>query len=133
MRQKIVVRYSEAFKMQVVNDLESGRFDCVNHATLHYDIKGTGTIKRWLKKYGRNHLYPKVMRVEKLNEKDKIRALKEEIKELKMALGVTQTKNVLGESFLKLACDELGMDVESFKKKVDLEQFITQKDIRKKR
>jgi len=71
--------------------------------------------------------------VEKLNEQDKIRQLKQENKELKMALGVTQTENVLGKSFLKIACDELGTDVDSFKKKADLELFIMQKSIQKKR
>ena len=131
MEQKIVVRYSEAFKMQVIKDIESGRFN-IHSAGQHYGVKGTLTIKRWLQKYGRNHLCPKVVRVEKPNEKDQIRALKKEIKELQLALGKTQTHRVLGDSFLKIACDKLGTDVEEFKKKVDLTRFIMQKKLQEK-
>lgn len=132
MEAKLVYRYSEAFKIDVVKELESGKFDNINQARCHYGINGSATITNWLKKYGRRNLCPKVVRVEKPNEKDRIRQLKEEIKELKMALGETQAKRVLGNSYLHLACKELGTDVESFKKKAGLQQFIMQKKTQKK-
>ena len=131
MEQKIVVRYSEAFKMQVIKDIESGRFN-IGSAGQHYGIKGACTIKNWLKKYSRNHLCPKVIYVKKPNEQDQIKQLRKEIKELQMALGITQTEKVLEKSFLKIACEKLGTDVEDFKKKVDLQQFIVQKRTQKK-
>ncbi len=116
MEQKIVVRYSISFKMQVIEDIESGRFS-IHSAQVHYGIGGKSTISKWLKKYGKNHLCAKVVRVEKPNEKDRIKELKSRIKELEIALGKTQAKSVLGDSFLEIACKELGTDVESFKKK----------------
>ena len=131
MKQKIVVRYSEAFKMQVIKDIESGRFN-IHSAGQHYGVKGTLTIKIWLKKYGRNHLCPKVVRVEKPNERNQMKQLKNEIKELQMALGVTQTEKVLENSFLKIACRKLGIDVEDFKKKADLQRFMMQQKIQVK-
>jgi len=124
MEQKIVVTYSTSFKMQVIEDIERGRFS-MNGASVHYGINGSQTISKWLKKYGKNHLCPKVIRVEKPNEKDQIKELKNRIKDLEFALGKTQAKRVLGDCFLEIACGQLGTDVESFKKKADSQRFIT--------
>ena len=55
--------------------------------------------------------------MEKPNEKDKILELKKQIKQLKEALGQTQAENILNQEFLKIACEEMGQDIESFKKK----------------
>lgn len=127
MVQKLVYRYSTSFKQQVVEELESGRFSSIYEAKEHYGITGATTIRRWLLKYGRNHLCPKVIRVEKPNEKDQIRQLKKHIRQLEQALGRTQADKVLNEAFLELACEELGQGVESFKKKVDIEASIRPK------
>ena len=116
------VRYSSEFKRQVVEDLEIGRFRTIREASRHYGITGTTTVRSWLKKYGRNHLIPKVVRVEKLNEPDEIRRLKAQVKQLQEVLGQTQLENVLHRSFLRQACEELGMDMESFKKKAAVER-----------
>ncbi len=123
MNQRIVVRYSMSFKHQVVEELESGRFSSITQANEHYGIAGAGTIRNWLVRYGRNHLCAKVVRVEKPNEKDKILELKKQIRQLKEALGQTQAENVINQEFLKIACEEMGKDVESFKKKAGTELF----------
>ena len=123
MVQKLVYRYSMSFKQQVVGELESGRFSSIYEAKEHYGITGAATIQRWLSKYGRNHLCPKVVRVEKPNEKDQILQLKKQIKQLKEALGQTQAENVINQEFLKIACEQLGKDVESFKKKAGTRLF----------
>jgi transposase len=119
MGQRIVLRYSACFKQQVVADLKSGRFGSIQAAREHYGIAGSMTIQKWLRRYGKNHLRGKVVRVEKPDEADQIRQLKREIAELQRALGRTQAENVLNAEFLKLACEELGEDVEGFKKKSD--------------
>lgn len=126
MRQKIVVRYSQNFKQQVISDLESGRFSTIHQAKEHYGITGSYTIQNWLQKYGRNHLCAKVVHVEKPNEKDKILELKKQIKQLKEALGQTQAENVLNQEFLKIACEEMGQDIDSFKKKAGTKLFTRQ-------
>ena len=124
MVQKLVYRYSMSFKQQVVGELESGRFSSIYEAKEHYGITGAATIQRWLSKYGRNHLCPKVVRVEKPDEKDQICQLKKRIRQLEQALGRTQADKVLNEVFLELACEELGQEVEAFKKKVGIEASI---------
>jgi transposase-like protein len=123
MNQRIIVRYSMSFKRQVVEELESCRFSSILEAKEHYGITGAGTVQNWLKKYGRNHLCAKVVRVEKPDEKDQILQLKKQIKQLKEALGQTQAENVINQEFLKIACEQLGKDVESFKKKAGTKLF----------
>jgi len=54
--EKSVVRYSEAFKLQVVSELETGKLGCIFEARKRYAIKGVGTVDRWVRKYGKNHL-----------------------------------------------------------------------------
>ena len=130
MDRRIIVRYSMSFKQQVVRELESGRFSSISEVKEHYGITGASTIQNWLVKYGRNHLCPKVVRVEKPNEKDQILQLKRQIKpvissprEIHKALGQTQAENVINQEFLKIACEQLGKDVESFKKKAGTRLF----------
>ena len=123
MDQRIFFRYSMSFKQQVVAELESGRFSSIYEANEHYGIKGATTVRNWLVKYGRNHLCPKVVRVEKPNEKNQILQLKRQIKQLKEALGQTQAENVINQEFLKIACEQLGKDVENFKKKAGTKLF----------
>jgi len=117
MQGKTMIRYSAAFKQQVVADLESGRFRTIRAAGEHYGIRGAETIRTWLARLGRNHLIPKVVRVEKPDEADQIRQLKKQIRQLQEALGKTQLENVMNESFLEIACEQLGVDFEEFKKK----------------
>ena len=123
MKQRTVFRYSISFKQQVIQQLESGRFCSISEAQEHYGIKGSETIQNWLRRYGRNHLCAKVIRVEKPDEKDQIRTLKKQIKQLKEALGQTQAERILNEEFLKIACEQLGQEVETFKKKADIVLF----------
>ena len=128
MNQRVIVRYSIGFKLQVVNQLESGRFSSICEAKGHYGISGADTIQRWLRKYGRNELCPKVVRVEKPNEKNQILELKKQIRQLKEALGQTQAEKVIGEEFLKIACEKMGLDVEDFKKKADTKRSTEERD-----
>ena len=128
MRQRTVIRYSLGFKQQVIRQLESGRFGSISEAQEHFGIKGQSTISYWLRKYGRNHLCAKVVRVEKPDEKNRIRELKKQVRQLKEALGQTQAEKIIGEEFLKIACEQLGQDVEKFKKKAGTERFTDQKE-----
>lgn len=122
MQPTVRIRYSMAFKQQVVEDLETGRFRTILAANEHYGIGGAETVRKWLRRFGRNHLVPKVVRVEKPDEADQIRQLKKQIRQLQEALGKTQLANVMNESFLRIACEQLGIDFEEFKKKVGTRQ-----------
>ncbi len=67
-----VYRYSSAFKQKVISEIESGQIT-VAEARRIYDITGGNTINDWLRKFGKNHLLNKVVRVEMRNENDKIK------------------------------------------------------------
>jgi transposase-like protein len=114
-----------AFKQQVVGDLESGRFSSILAARAHYGIGGASTIRRWLARYGWNHLIPKVVRVETLDEAERMRELQRRIRDLEQALGRTQLERMLDESYLRLACEALGTDMGSFKKKAGTPRCTT--------
>ncbi len=125
MKQRTIRTYSISFRRQVIEDLESGRFDSIESARRHYGIGGSATIQGWLRKYGKNHLIPKVVIVQKPDEKNQIRELKQQVAKLERALGQTQVENLLNAAFLKIACDDLDCEVDAFKKKVDTQRFTT--------
>ena len=71
-----VIKYSEGFKLQVVRELESGRFKSLCEAGAHYGIKGSRTVKAWLIKFGKDRLMPRVVRVETANEQNELKRLR---------------------------------------------------------
>ena len=107
MRNRVVIRYTESFKRQVVSDLESGRFSSVEAANRHHGIKGAMTVKNWVVRLGQNQLLAKVVRVEKPDEADLVSDLRREIAQLQKALGQTQARSLLNESYLELAARRL--------------------------
>ena len=117
MRNRVELRYSVAFKRQVVEEVESGRFDSVSAASGHYGIKGATTVRGWVRQMGKSHLLAKVVRVEQVGEADRVAALRREVERLQRALGQTQAERLLEAEFLRLACGQLGEEVEAFKKK----------------
>ena len=131
MKQRTIFRYSMGFKRQVVSEIESGRFDSLGQVSDHYGIAGSMTVRKWLDKFGKNHLCAKVVRVEKPDEKDRIRELKKQIRQLKEALGQTQAEKVIGDAFLEIACEDMGLDVSDFKKKAGIALFTKPKTKRK--
>lgn len=114
-----VTRYSEAFKLKVVNDLESGALRSVAEAQKVHGISGSATVKGWLRRLGRNHLLAKVVRVETADEQRELDRLRARVRELEQVLAQTQVKAVVTEGFLEVACSQLGTPVEDFKKKLD--------------
>ena len=83
---KNVIRYSEAFKRHVVKEIEEGKFRTFKEAREKYGIKGCATITFWLKKYGKQHLLLKTVRIEMPDEQNTIKQLKKKIKQLEKAL-----------------------------------------------
>ena len=63
-----VMRCSEAFKLQVVDELARGLYGSPFAATRAYGIGSVGTARRWLVQYGKAELLKKVVRVEKRGE-----------------------------------------------------------------
>jgi transposase-like protein len=110
-RQRTIVRYSISFKQQVVRELEMG--SSVAELKRRYAIKGSLTIQLWVRKFGKNHLLNKVVRIETMEEKDQIKALQAEIKRLKLALADA----VIAKECLEVVIDEANKEYKTDLKK----------------
>lgn len=122
MKPSETTRYSEAFKLQVISELEAGKFKGPDAAARAYGIRGSGTVSRWLRKYGRSDLMPRRVTITTMAEQDENKALKKRVRDLEKALADTHMKELLGEAYLEIACRRLGLDVEEFKKKAAMKR-----------
>lgn len=115
------IRYSEAFKLQTVREVEAGEIT-FGQMERKYGIGGHGTVARWVRQYG-NGSRGKVIRVEKPEEIDELKQLKQRMRRLEAALADANIDLALERAYTKLACERAGIkDVEGFKKKVDGER-----------
>ena len=112
---KPAVRYSEAFKIQIVRELETGE---INLAQMQrkYGIGARASIRNWNAKYG-NGSIGKIIRVEKPKEINELKRLKERVRRLESALADANIDLALERAFTELACERAGVEVEEFKKK----------------
>jgi len=110
-----VVRYSKAFKMQLVQEVEAGKM-CVSGVERKYGITSAGTLMRWVRQYGSGK-YGKVIRVEKAGEVDEASRLRKELRRVKEALADTHVELALEKGYLEVACEQLDQTTEAFKKK----------------
>jgi transposase-like protein len=122
MQTKETIRYSEALKQQVIRELESGKFASAAAAARAYQIRGSRTVIGWLRKYGRGDLMPRRITITTMKEEDELSALKKRVRQLEKALSDTHVKELLGAAYLEMACEELGLEVDEFKKKAATEQ-----------
>jgi len=122
------VRYSEAFKRQVVAELEDGKFSSIGEANRVYGIRGAATVAQWIRKYGGEGLLPKKVKIETMKERDELKDARKRIRQLEAALADAHIDCSLGDSYLKIACERLGIDASDFKKK----NAITLSELRKR-
>ena len=106
----VVVRYSSAFKMQVVKEVESGK-DSIAGLQRKYGIRGDGTIQCWLRKFGKGHTISKVVRVEHPQERNRVKQLEAEKRQLESALAQTQMKLMAYEKLVEVAEREYRIDI----------------------
>ena len=126
MTAKTMFRYSEAFKQQVVEDVERGRFASAHEAAHAYGVRGHETVQRWLRQRGRGRFVRETMRVEKPGEPGELKRLQERVRQLEAALADVYMDRALDQSFFEILCEEQGVDPESFKKKRDGEASTRQ-------
>src|SRR4030088_3083641 len=113
---KPTIRYSEAFKLQIVGELERASLT-VLAVRQKYGIRGAGTVESWLRKYG-NGSRGKIIRVETPEEINELKRLKERVKRLETALADANLGLALEKAYTQIACERAGIkDVDEFKKK----------------
>lgn len=113
--QNLKIRYSEAFKMAVVRELEQEDlpYEAIRRK---YGIRGCGTVQEWARKYGNGSRGIRI-RVEKMQEINEMKRLKERVRQLESALADANINLAVERSYTKLACQRAGVEVEEFKKK----------------
>jgi transposase len=109
----ISYRYSMAFKQKVISEIESGKYS-LRQSSKIYNVSDVSLYK-WLKRFGKNHLIGKVVRIEMKGEADRIKQLEVEKKELESALAQAQLKIITLESTMEVAEEIYKID---FKKNV---------------
>ena len=113
---KPVIRYSEAFKIQIVTEVEREGVS-VNTVQRKYGILGHGTVNKWVRRYG-NGTRGKVIRVETPEQIDELKRLKERVKRLEVLLADANIDLALERAYTQIACQRAGIkDVVEFKKK----------------
>lgn len=115
-QKKTVKRYSESFKLGVLDELSRGE-STKAELRERYGLGGE-TISAWIKKYNRKDLLNRVIRIETPGEMDKQKQLKKRIEELEKALAQTQLDHLKSAAYLNVAVKELGYkDKAAFEKK----------------
>jgi transposase-like protein len=107
-----VVRYSEAFKLRLVEDVANGKYKTLEEARRRNGIRGGSTLSTWIKQYGREDILPKRVKVETMKEIDELQAARRRIRELEAALADAHRDYWLERASLDIACDRLEMSTE---------------------
>ena len=114
-----VRRYSESFKLKVLEELTKG-----NHSkrqiALTYGIQSS-TINVWIKKYDRKDLMNTRVLVETKDEIGRIKALQKEIEQLRKLLIKKDLDKLVLDSYLEVAAKNLGYkNVDELKKNLNI-------------
>jgi transposase-like protein len=103
-------RYSVAFKMQVVEEVENGLITAESARKL-YNIPGKATIGEWVEKYGINQRINKAVYVMTREEELEVLRLRKENRRLQKALDDSHLKNLALESLVEIAGETYGTDL----------------------
>ena len=110
-----VIRYSHAFKMQLVREVEAGQ-NCAFAVQRKYGVRGSGTVMRWVRQLGSGK-QGKIIRVEQPDEISETARLRSQLRQAKEALADAHMELALEKAFLAVACEQMSQTVEGFKKK----------------
>jgi|SRR6516162_62190 transposase-like protein len=113
--QNVGIRYSEAFKMAVVREVEQQDL-AFEQVRRKYGIGGCYTVQTWVHKYGNGSRGIRI-RVEKPEEINELKRLKERVRRLESLLADANIDMALERAYTELACKRAGIEVEEFKKK----------------
>ena len=79
-------------------------------------MNGSETVANWVRRYGKEHLLRKAIRVMKADEQAEVKALRQRVRELERALADAHLDLKLEAAYVKLACEAAGVrDVAEFK------------------
>lgn len=109
MTKSVIKRYSMAFRQHVVSEYENGA--TVYELQKRYGITGNGTIQRWVESYGQEGLRLKVMRIQHVDEQNRVKELEAQVEELKSALAEVTLDKIMYQAMVQVAEQEYGLDL----------------------
>ena len=116
---KVIRRYSESFKLKILNELTSGKLNKYQLGKL-YGI-APSTINEWIKKYNRKDLMNTRITVNTKDEITRIKQLQKEIEQLKKLLLKKDMDQLVDDAYLEVAAQKLGYkSVLELKKKLSI-------------
>ena len=110
------IRYSEAFKLKVMEELRDAKWKSVKEVATAYGIAEM-SVYNWMHKLGFEHLKGRLIYVKTRTETDRIKELEAEVKRLRMALADEVLDHKIDEAALRLMCRRAGTTPEEVKKK----------------
>ena len=124
---KEVVRYSDAFKRSIVEKMERGMYASISEAQRKNGIRGKETLVNWIKKYGRENILPKRIKVETMREIDELKELKKRNRYLEAAFADLHAEWCISSALLDIACEEMGTTADVLKKNTPLTRAVARK------
>jgi len=109
-QQKSTNRYSVAFKMKIVEEVENGLITASDARKL-YNIAGKGTIANWVERYGMNQRLERTVYVMTHDEEFELIRLRKENRRLQQALDDSQIKTIALESLIEVAEEKYHLDL----------------------
>ena len=107
-------RYSEAFKLKVMEELRDGKWKSVAEVVQAYGLSETG-VRYWMKRLGFEYLNGRIIYVKTTSEIDEIKRLKAEVRKLKERLPDEILDHKIDEVALRIACRNLGTTPDELK------------------
>ena len=115
----ITRRYSEGFKLKVLAELSSGKYN-KSELGRFYGINRT-TLNKWIEQYDRKDLMNTRILVETNDEIGRIKALQKEVEQLKSLLLKKDLDKLIVDSYLEVAAENLGYkNVDELKKSLNI-------------
>jgi hypothetical protein len=111
-----VIRYGEAFKLRLVEDIGNGKYKSPGEARRRNGIRGGPAVKGRIKRYGREDMLPKRIKAETMKETGELKAAKRRIREPEAALCDSHVDYRLERAFLDIACEDFGVGRDELKK-----------------
>ena len=109
-------RYSEAFKLKVMEELRDAKWKSVQEAARAYGIAEM-SVYNWMHRLGFEHLKGRLVFVKTRTETDRIKELEAEVRKLRMALADEVLDHKIDQAALRLMCSRAGTTPDEVKKK----------------
>lgn len=107
-------RYSHSFKLQLVTEINEGRLNVAQAKDL-YGIRGSSTIYKWLRKFGKAHLIQETLEIVLPDEREqtrrRIKELEDKVSALQVALADEMLERFALQAEAEVARKRIGSDV----------------------